>query len=382
MSTRTTTQWSFGLLLLTTTPACTAGTPAETDSADEGSAEGDDESGDEGNAEAGEEESADADAGAEESDTQASEDTTSDPPLFTFVADEASNYAFSSVLSLTVTSVAPGTELTFDWSAITTDLQGHAVDPVADVDMVSVIVWDLPYSELAARLNDNSLGQRNFATMVNFLPEDTGVTQADLFDFKAFGGVEVDPDTLLSYLDPVAFPPETTSFTVMAATGERPGRGTRMLTVFAPDATSDNTTVALTDDSTTLSYEVDLTSLTPTAVPPGTANIEVDFGALETTSMGTPFMFPSEGSVMLAHYALTPAELEERFLDIELIADAQWRANILAGTSLELTELMDESGAPFPGIDDAGTWVLALLCGNCSNPAPPYLTILQPSAGD
>jgi len=45
---------------------------------------------------------------------------------------------------------------------------------------------------------------------------------------------------------------------------------------------------------------------------------------------------------------------------------------------VNLSTFTNESGQPFTGIDDTGTWVLALSCGDCRNPAPWYLTILEP----
>ena len=40
--------------------------------------------------------------------------------------------------------------------------------------------------------------------------------------------------------------------------------------------------------------------------------------------------------------------------------------------------LKDKNGASFAGIDGTGTWMVALVCGNCRNPAPLYMTILKP----
>lgn len=389
--TRNTFEWFLGILVLSGVSACTLGAPADGSDSDEGSdgsgeeedsdnEDSDNEDGDDEGKEGGESEGTEDGPTADTGDPACA---ASDGEPLELIAGEASNYAFSSELSVMVTSVAPSAELTVEWGTVTEDLLGHPVDPVADIDMLSLIVWNLPYSELVVRLNDDSLGQRYFSTMVNFLPADTGVTQAGLFEFKAFGGVEVPPETLLGYLDPVAFPPETTSFTIMAATGEMPGQGTRMLAAFAPDPASTNSVVALTNDSTSLTFDADLTSLAPTQVPAATSNIEVDFGELTTNAMGNPFVFPTQADVMVAHYAsLTPTDLEAQFLDLELISDAMWRGTILAGSKIELSELTDEAGAPFPGIGDTGTWVLALLCGNCSNPAPPYMTILQSCTAD
>jgi hypothetical protein len=41
---------------------------------------------------------------------------------------------------------------------------------------------------------------------------------------------------------------------------------------------------------------------------------------------------------------------------------------------------MDDKGNSFPGVDSNGTWLVALLCTNCRNPAPYYLTVLEPVA--
>jgi hypothetical protein len=47
---------------------------------------------------------------------------------------------------------------------------------------------------------------------------------------------------------------------------------------------------------------------------------------------------------------------------------------------LDFTTLVDDAGNSFPGIDSTGTWLVALICTNCRNPAPYYLTILKPAA--
>ena len=35
-------------------------------------------------------------------------------------------------------------------------------------------------------------------------------------------------------------------------------------------------------------------------------------------------------------------------------------------------------GKAFTGISTSGTWIVALRCGSCRNPAPWYLTVLKP----
>ena len=40
---------------------------------------------------------------------------------------------------------------------------------------------------------------------------------------------------------------------------------------------------------------------------------------------------------------------------------------------------MDSAGNPFTGITSDGTWLVGLICGNCQNPAPWYLSVLVPA---
>ena len=54
-------------------------------------------------------------------------------------------------------------------------------------------------------------------------------------------------------------------------------------------------------------------------------------------------------------------------------------ADLTSSTMLDFTTLKDkDTGAAFPGVDDTGTWLVGLICGNCRNPAPWYMTILKP----
>ncbi|HEX7500572.1 MAG TPA: hypothetical protein VF524_09750, partial [Polyangia bacterium] len=82
--------------------------------------------------------------------------------------------------------------------------------------------------------------------------------------------------------------------------------------------------------------------------------------------------------VLLGHYTQTPAQLEKQFLDIQLIATDLYEAGISIGTRIDFSTLTTSSGKAFSGIDTTGTWLVALQCGACRNPAPWYLSILKP----
>jgi hypothetical protein len=149
-------------------------------------------------------------------------------------------------------------------------------------------------------------------------------------------------------------------------------------------STTSNTKVTLTNSSTTLTYTADLHSLTPTKVPPGTAALTLDWTNLGTNALGTTL--DAMGRTRIDHaivgrYSQAISELEKNFLNLQTIADKLYQADIESGTVLDFKTLTDSSGAAFSGIDSNGTWLVALLCTfSCRNPAPWYLTILNPDS--
>lgn len=286
------------------------------------------------------------------------------------------NYSFSSSFTIDVTPVKPSSELSFDWSGVTEDFLGHAVDPTTDIDMVTLLMWRLSQAELESKLNDDALRQSDLVALAMIYTEDSK-TSGGLFEFTSFG-LPIEPDMLLTYLDPEVYDPETHSYTVMAVTGTTAGEGTRMMKSFRLDPASENTEVVIDSDSTSLEYSVDLTSLTATQIPPNEAEIAVDWADMTVNAMGHEFTPTSIDEVLVARYSLTPEEMEAEFLSLDRIADEIWRGSVPSGTSTVLSSLKNDAGEPFSGIDDTGTWIVALVCGGCANPAPWYLSILKP----
>jgi hypothetical protein len=198
-----------------------------------------------------------------------------------------------------------------------------------------------------------------------------------LYSF-ALNGNPVTPAQLLPYFDPAMYPPANHIYTVMAASGTQLGQGTRMIQSYELDPASTNTMVKLTNDSTQLTYTANLHSLTSIGITAKSAAITLDWGKMTTNALGNTFITTNITNAMVGHYTQTPAELEAKFLDLELIAADLYRAEIPAGTVLDFSMLKNKSGQAFAGIDADGTWVVALQCGGCRNPAPWYLTILKP----
>jgi hypothetical protein len=299
-------------------------------------------------------------------------------------ATAANNYSFSSTLTCPPIAVAPKTELTFDWAGVTKDLLGHSVAQ-SDLNMISILMWGLTLSDFETGLNADTLLQRALAEPVPLtLTTDgktpnvsVGATSAKLYDFTLNGG-PVAATTIITYFDADTYPPSNNTYTMMAATGTTLGQGVRMIQSFQLDKNSTNDKVTMSSASTTLTYSANLHSLKPTGIPAGQAAITLDWSGMTTNALGGVFAPTRITYALVGHYTQTPTELEKQFLDLQLIATEMYSATISIGTSVDFSTLTTSSGKAFSGIDNTGTWLVALQCGDCHNPAPWYLTILKP----
>ena len=297
------------------------------------------------------------------------------------VTNPINDYTFSSILRFRPIPVRPGVELTFDWSRVTNDLLRHPIDLLSEIDFVDVAVWNMTPDELATDIRGGWLQAEDISGIMWFDPGHSR-TEASLFEFGAPDPIA--PDEILPYFDVERFPPDETTYTVMLRTGDQPGWGYRMIQAFTLDPASTATTVELTNDSTAIEISVDLSSHQRTAIPAGRADVTIDWSDLDENAIGLDASPELITEVVVARYDESTAELEEQFFDLELIAEDLWRAEVEAmrempeSMSIELSSLTNAAGERFTGIDGNGTWLVALLCGECQNPAPWYLSVLVP----
>jgi hypothetical protein len=292
------------------------------------------------------------------------------------VASEQNDYAFSSTITLPPITVAHMADLSFDWGALTKDFQGRPLAPATDLGMALVMIWDLPIAEFEATLNADELYPADLVVSPPLNLPLTGATSGKLYNFL-LNGTAVTPEMFKLYFDAGLYTAANSTFLVGVQSGIDLGRNLRMLQAFHVDAASTVTDIALTNASTKLTYSANLHSLTIMGVPAGTPMLTLDWSQMKTNALGHEFKEGYVTSAIVGHYTQTPAELEAKFLDLDRIAMATYRADIPSGSVLDFTTLKDANGAAFPGIDDQGTWLVGLTCGNCRNPAPWYMTILK-----
>ncbi len=258
-------------------------------------------------------------------------------------------------------------DLQICWDQITEDLQVHAMDPAADIDMVSLVVFQhLTQEEVEIGLSENSLQQVDMTLFVNNTDfgDDTCINLSELTLF----GTDIDVEQYFN-----ASYGATWLFTLN--TGTVPAVGTRMAAFLNPTSSAVADQLALDNTSTVLDFTVDLTSLTEVSVQAGVP-LTADWSALTTSGLGIDFTPGDVNQMMLGYYeTLTPEDLESQFLDVELIADELWTMDLETVSNADLAGLTGDT--TFAGITTTGTWLLAMRCTTCPNPAPPFLTILE-----
>ena len=306
---------------------------------------------------------------------------TAEDGSLSFLVDTANNYAFKSEVTLNVVQVAPNTPLNFDWSSLSIDITQQPINLAAgEVKAVMVALLDLSVADFQTKLNANEKLDNYSSGALALYP--TTQTAANMYDFGAPGTlVPLAAEYIDPFLDPAVNPPATHTFAVLIQDDTSPGRDVRMVQAVQIEPTSLNADVVITNDSSTLRYETDLNAVVPVQVPRATSNITADWRHLQdvaNNALGSLWTARQVDEVMVARYALTPAELTAQFLALETIALESYRAPVEAGAKLNLSALTEvKTAAPFPGINADGTWVFALFCSKCTNPAPWFLTILQ-----
>ncbi len=313
----------------------------------------------------------------------------SNGPGDAFSLSEANDYSFTGALDVTSVEVKslPSPEfqnLTFDWSGLTRSFMDEGVNPTSGVDMLVVTAWNLSPAALEdAIINDELYSDVRIGAVCN----ETGgtVTSDDLLTGNICQGDPVIDrlDQVSGYFnaaDPLYDPTTITHMALVKSGTDLFGDlDVKMVKFFTLNLNSQNTKVVIDDNSAVLRWTADLRSLKriPTAI--GNPNISLEWSNVYFNGLGNLFIPTQITRVVAAHYPMNVCALERDFLHLETIHDA-WYEVVWTESydSVDLSQLKDAAGNAFPGITDDGTWIAALFCGECNNPAPWFLTILQP----
>lgn len=287
------------------------------------------------------------------------------------VLEDAQNYDFTSTISAVSTTITSGADTTVDWSGLTTDILGNTMDPTTDVNEIRIVNFpDLTQAEVLEGINSGTISQSDIDVFFAFSPAG-GETSAPLSEFDVLGTLLVPGSDITA---------DKGTFLVSAVTvGEGPDGGPveeyRMFEFFAPTDGAPAATIALAGDSATLDYTVDIESGAALSISEG--RVDVDWSRLTLDGAGQPIDLPDIDVIMLARYDETPAEIEANFLQIETMAEETYLHDVSGSNAWPLQDLETADGTKFETFDGEGTWILALLCSTCINPAPLFLAPVQ-----
>jgi len=282
---------------------------------------------------------------------------------------DANNFSYSGDVSVPSIVTASGQDMTICWDQVSSDIQCHDIDPVLDVDNLGLARFpNKTQAEVEQGLSQNSLLQADIDGYVEW-NTDHSSTCVQLADFSFFG-------------TPINVPKEYTAdggtYMLMLTQGLEPGVGARVITFLAPSTDSDVTNVDVPDSCGLLDFTASLESLTPLDIP-AAGPFVIDWSALTKDGIGADLLLPNIDRLMVAFYeGQTPVDLQSQFLDLEIIPDASYLLDLPGGTTADLAQASGDSGN-FTGFSGDGTWLLALFCSRCYNPAPVFLTVVSPS---
>jgi hypothetical protein len=297
------------------------------------------------------------------------------------------NYSYVNTFNVTSIVVQGSTpDVVFDWSGVTVDTRGRTVNPAQDIDIFLLSLWNMSPQKLAERISKDTLDiQSNKG--VFWVQNDGAATQALLTDFGPYAEplqwetFSVSGEGLSKYFtDGPGYDPAEWTHMAMAQTGLELGKNVRMIGFFTIDSNSPNTQFNMTSNSMDLEYTIDVNCQEWIPVAIGKADLTVNWENMNFNMMGEEFVYNRISKVVIAHYPMDSCQFQDDFINLESSAN-RWYEKMLTqvSTTTSLSGLVEKNTAtPFTGIDNTGTWVLALICDSCANPAPWFLTVLYP----
>lgn len=282
------------------------------------------------------------------------------------------NYRATSRLTLPTVETASGVDLDICWTNMTTDLQCHGLSPQVDIDNVALLRFKgLGQQQVEDKLTTGDLTQSEIDGYLESRPDHVS-TCTKLFDFSFMGsklkvGEQYQEDPGETYL-------------LLFTHGTKTGLGARMMMFIEPRVASTNTKVDAPPGCGSLAFTMDLSSPGKLAIP-ARGPWQVDWRNVTTDGLGNEVLYSDPDRLFVGFYqGLSVADLEAAPFQLETLATAMWNLPLAGGPTADLAKALDATtGAAFDGFSHGtGTWILALMCSTCQNPAPIFLAVLEP----
>jgi len=284
---------------------------------------------------------------------------------------DANNYKAVSTMKIPTIQTKAMSDLTLDWSGIQKDLLCHSTDKSPIVNVTFAIFKNRTPEALESEL---SVGIFNTAEVSKyfFLGVDANTKTSMLTALKATN-THVDPAT--DFVES-----SSTLYLLIFANSQTPGVGAESMVFLQPSAASSNTMVMAPDAcmSNILSFSAMLGAGLDV---PNKAPYAVDWSQLTKDGFGNPIDFTTIQKLEVGYYqGKTTSDLMMHFLDVELDATKLYVADVPnSAKSIDLGTAKTMGGEAFTGFTQTdGVYAMALLCKNCSVPAPIAFAVLQP----
>ncbi len=297
-------------------------------------------------------------------------------------AVDANNYSLVNNITIQQSEIGPGTDLTLDWSALTTDFFKHPIGP-GDITNITIALFEAQYEDIKLGMEKDAMPDALGAVTYPIDGTKTSIKVSEMYT-PYTGGQAPKPGDLEVYFDPAQADPAVYSYTVTVNEGDALKSNVKMIHHLHMNPAGPTTsTIALTNESATVQATAQIGSKPAILVPANNPNITVDWNAMVNNAVGEPFVDETILNIRVLHFPFTADQLDSKVLDLDISFDKEyigaWDGKVPETQSL--TVLKDSGGQSFPGIDPSlgGTWVLALMCRGdvCGSPAPWYMARLE-----
>jgi hypothetical protein len=298
------------------------------------------------------------------------------------VLTDKNNYKATSVLTIPHVKTTPGANLDVSWAGVTKDLLCHDVNPAADIDDVTFLqISGLTADQVQKRFGSGQAITKYVDQFFDFpVDHSQAGTSTRLATFSTRTATTTTP--LVPAQDYVIGSGFT--YMILFAHGTTIGSNSRSMVFIDPTDGESNTDVAGASGCDILDFTADITTPTPLDVPKGGPWV-ADWSQLKHDGLSNTVVYSGIDQVLLAYYSMSVAEVQKRFLDVQIMATSMYKIDIPPDIDppvkhMNLAAAVSDAEGDFPGFDRTdGTWALALMCTTCQAPSPIAFVILNPT---
>jgi hypothetical protein len=298
-----------------------------------------------------------------------------------------SNYSYVATFDVQTIDIAAETDATVCFDQIVTDVRGRPFD-ASSVVKLSLSEFSLSPAEVTEKVVTNDLKQSDTAVYYERDILDSsfeGQACVQLSDFEIIGNPfipenETDENTASTWLVTVW---NTSAY----------GRDDILMSVIIRPVEGEmNTEINLSDGSSILGLDPNMSDLTPSSVCAADTKQTFDWSAVTVDTSDHEWDVRAADKLLIGKLSGGVKDAEADFLQLDELAEELYTMNVYGQTFAKLvddgsTDQIDQegnviwpidlNGDSFTGFTEDGTWLMGIECSTCTSPAPLFLTVLE-----